>query len=631
MGAAVLHSWGFQLEKPKLVMKLTGHHSAVYGVAFSADGKYVASAEADGRVRVWEVARGNEWKSFRAHEGMARCVAFSPDGYYLASGGVDKIIRIWSLVSEQQPAKTFRGGHTAAVLTVGFTPDGSQVVSGGEDGTIKVWSFETSNVLRQKVGHTDWVTSISISAKRKLVASGSNDRTVKIWSLESGKELSTVVGHTDWIRSVSFGREGTMVVSGSDDQTVRYTTVDDPKKSVLVRAHKGAVLAVSHAASGSMWASGGSERRTFIWSAERSFERPVATLENGGEVQSLHFSSDERLLAVGTDRGEIEIWEVSAGKPRVATQSATSAGSKETTAPNTSMSVATPQPAVPTVSAPHPAVGIDITVDVESNIPETKEKNPDAVAVVIGISEYLVQTVPKAEFSKRDAALIRQYLVKSLGYDPNNILPRDPDQPMTAAAMKNLIRNELRMLIKGGKSDVFVYYSGYGAPNPSSGWPSLVPADCDPNQVYDDNAYSLKQFYEDVSWLNARSITVAIDASFWGFNGYGGLIIRAQVPYAAKDYTLPVRPRVTVLLSSEMGQVANWYPEKQYSMFTYFFARGLQGAADLNGDKTITVEEMEQFLLNENSGLPYWSRKESNRPQTPRVIAQNKSAVLVKY
>ena len=77
--------------------------------------------------------------------------------------------------------------------------------------------------------------------------------------------------------------------------------------------------------------------------------------------------------------------------------------------------------------------------------------------------------------------------------------------------------------------------------------------------------------------------------------------------------------------------MSNWYPEKKHGLFTYFFLKGLQGAADLDGDGAVTVSEMERYLLDENSAVPYLSRREFQRIQTPQVMGKEKGRVLAKY
>ena len=269
--------------------------------------------------------------------------------------------------------------------------------------------------------------------------------------------------------------------------------------------------------------------------------------------------------------------------------------------------------------------------DVDFNIPKTPMNDPNAVAVVIGISEYLDPDVPCVEHARQDAAMIRQYLINVLGYDEKNILPRNPDQLITAATLKTIIRQQLPGFIKPGVSDVFIYYSGHGAPSTTTQKAFFVPADCNPNYVNDDNGYQLNTFYDDLSKLSCKNLTVVIDACFSGLSG-GGMIVKNASPlFVNVEHPLLGKDNAMIFSASKSDQVSNWYPEKRHGLFTYFFLKGLQGAADLNQDGIVTVNEMEQYLVDDNSSVPYFSRREFQRPQTPQVIGKEKERVLVRY
>ncbi|MCX6139044.1 MAG: caspase family protein [Ignavibacteriales bacterium] len=270
--------------------------------------------------------------------------------------------------------------------------------------------------------------------------------------------------------------------------------------------------------------------------------------------------------------------------------------------------------------------------DVDADIPRTSMKNPNAVAVVIGISDYQDPSVPKVDHAIQDALAIRQYLINVLGYDERNILPRDPAQTITAGVFKTLIRQQLPGYVKPGLSDVFVYYSGHGAPSTSIRKAFFVPADCNPNYVNSDNAYPLDDFYDDLSRLPCRSLNVVLDACFSGLSAKGEMLIKNASPlYLTVEHPLLAKENATLFASATSDQVSNWYPEKQHSLFTYFFLKGLQGAADTNRDGVITVQEMEDYVRDENSAVPYISRREYQRMQMPQVITKDKQKMLVKF
>ena len=273
-------------------------------------------------------------------------------------------------------------------------------------------------------------------------------------------------------------------------------------------------------------------------------------------------------------------------------------------------------------------------IDVRQDIPRAAYSNSNAVGVVIGIAKYADPTLPPVKYAKHDAQVVREYLVKTFGYDPKSILPRDPNQLMTAGTLKTLIKNRLPAYVKKGKSDVFIYYSGHGAPKTETQQGFLVPYDCDPNHINTDNAYRLQDFREDLSRIESRSLTVVLDACFSGMTGDGQMLIRNISPILLRSLNISTLPTQSnspwiVLTSTAQDRVSNWYPEKQHSMFTYFFLKGLQGAADLNRDRRITVSELEAYLINEDDGVPYWSNRIHGRRQTPQVETSDSTMTVV--
>jgi glycosylphosphatidylinositol transamidase (GPIT) subunit GPI8 len=277
-----------------------------------------------------------------------------------------------------------------------------------------------------------------------------------------------------------------------------------------------------------------------------------------------------------------------------------------------------------------PNSNLEIEADIDHAIASSPKSNPNGVALVIGIRDYQSENIPPVEFARRDAQLVREYLVNVLGFDRKNILPQNPEEVITLGKMKSFMRQKLPSYLRpNGESNVFIYYTGHGAPNSTSQQPYFVPADGDPNFVSDDNAYRMSDFYKDVSQLNAKTKFVVIDACFSGQEGNGSSIIRNASPiYLKVDNPLVGKSNCTIFQSSEFNQVSNWYPEKRHSMFTYFFLKGLRGDADLNKDGKITVDELGRFINDPNSNLPYVSQREMERKQTA-VITGDPQNVLV--
>jgi len=265
--------------------------------------------------------------------------------------------------------------------------------------------------------------------------------------------------------------------------------------------------------------------------------------------------------------------------------------------------------------------------DVDVKIPSTHQKRPYDVALIIANAKYQSQDVPPVKYALRDAHAMRDYLVKTLGFKKENILYVEN---ATLAKMRELLGSEnnpkgrLYNFLRPGRGTVFVYYVGHGAPDLVNKEAYFVPVDCAPNFVA-QNGYPLSLFYDNLNRLPARQITVVIDACFSGGYSEGMLIRQASPIYLSVEQ--PQVPKKALLFTAANGdQIASWYPGKGHSLFTYFFLKGLQGEADLDGNGSILAGEMAQYL---KDNVPYLAGRLFNRDQNP-VFEGNPESVLAR-
>ncbi len=163
------------------LLTLKGHSQPVTSVAFSSDGKRLASASFDNTVKVWDATNGQETLTLNGHTQMVFSVAFGPDGKRLASASFDQTVKLWDATSGQE-ALTLNG-HTGPVNSVAFSADGKRLASASKDQTVKVWNATNGQETLTLKGHTGPVTSVAFSPDGKWLASASVDQTVKVWDV----------------------------------------------------------------------------------------------------------------------------------------------------------------------------------------------------------------------------------------------------------------------------------------------------------------------------------------------------------------------------------------------------------------------------------------------------------------
>ncbi|KAH7035154.1 WD40-repeat-containing domain protein [Microdochium trichocladiopsis] len=206
--------------RPRLV--LSGHQKPISQVRISPNGRWIASASADGTIRIWDAVTGQHMDTLIGHMAGVSAVAWAPDSETLATGSDDKAIRLWDRVTGRPKRAKPLLGHHNYVYCLAFSPKGNIIASGSYDEAVFLWDVRAGRLMRSLPAHSDPVSGIDFCCDGTLVVSCSTDGLTRIWDTATGQCLRTLV-HEDNppVTSVCFSPNGRFVLAHSMDSCIR--------------------------------------------------------------------------------------------------------------------------------------------------------------------------------------------------------------------------------------------------------------------------------------------------------------------------------------------------------------------------------------------------------------------------
>jgi len=308
----------FTLEPGKVDAASAGQ---LYSVAFSPDGAQLAAAGEAGAVTLWEAATGMAGFSLPAEgePSPVYSVAFSPEGKRLAAASGDGTVRVWDLGTHRASLKLFiQLSLPPDMLTlinvhdVAFSPDGTRLVTVGHDNTAEIWDAMTGQELLTLDGHKDVVLALAYSPDGSRLATASYDTTTKVWDAKSGAELLTLSAGTARNTGIAFGPDGTRLVVASDDGTAKVWDSSTGQQLFALAGHSSAVRAVAFSPDGTHIATASDDATARVWQAAPS--RELFTLTgHTQQVYGVHFSPDGTRLITTSNEGIVKVWDTSTG------------------------------------------------------------------------------------------------------------------------------------------------------------------------------------------------------------------------------------------------------------------------------------------------------------------------------
>jgi len=300
------------------LLNLNQQTGVIYGVAWSPDGNYLATASADHTVKVWSAASGDLICTYTGDGDVVYALAWSPNGEYLASGGADNTVQIWYPRTCSGPVRTYIG-HTNSVQTIAWSPDNREIISGSWDHTVRIWDVASGKTLYPSLSlqFSDEVYSVAWSSNGQRIAIGDWNEDVEVLQWNPAKRnwqklaLYRDNNSGSGVNTVAWSHNGEYLAEGNQAGVVTVRKISTSGSSILMtyRNHTDSVNAVAWSPNGQLIASASNDDTVRVWSPF-SGKTLMIYSEHTKTVNAVAWSPDGMEIISGSDDLTAKVWKV---------------------------------------------------------------------------------------------------------------------------------------------------------------------------------------------------------------------------------------------------------------------------------------------------------------------------------
>jgi len=294
-----------------MLLVLSGHTDDLAMVAYSPDGRRIVTA-GDNSARVWDAATGHQLLVLSGHVGYVWSAQFSPDGATIATASPDKTARIWDAMTGAQ--LKVLSGHTNILCGAAYSPDGSQLVTAGWDGTARTWDLHNGAKSQSLIGHSDAVGQVTYSPDGERVLTVSADKTLRIWDARTGAQINVLRAQGEF-NSAAYSPDGTRIVTASTDKSAH---IWDARTLTPIKAMTGpaAVLSATYSPDGQRVVASFEDATFGVWDV-RTGELSEVRSGHRDSIGTAVFSPDgTRILTASVDK-TARVWDAKTLTPLV--------------------------------------------------------------------------------------------------------------------------------------------------------------------------------------------------------------------------------------------------------------------------------------------------------------------------